>query len=455
MTQTASRPSHEDHFANYHPAYEYLKAKDAPLWLHQLRSRAFTRFLEAGFPVTRELSFPLREDWLYTNVAPIARTVFLTESESRPVSADALAPYLFGATDWIQLVFINGRFDAALSRLPAIAADVIIQPLTNAMFEHGANVQGHLARCVDMRHSGFTALNTAFIQDGLFVHVPDGKEIETPIHAVYVSTGGAAPIVSHPRTLIVLGARASATVIESFVGLDQGAYLTNAVAEIVVGESANLDHYRINRENQEAYHISTTEITQGRESSVSTFNLSTGGSLVRNDTNARLNGERSVTRMNGLYLATGKQHVDNHTFIEHRKPNCDSYEVYKGILEDSSQAVFNGKVYVHREAQETNAKQLNKNLLLSADASVHTKPQLEIHADQVKCTHGATVGQLDEEQIFYLRTRGLSRDAACHLLTYGFAGDLIRRLKLVTLREQLDTLFEETIQNLAMAQSQV
>ena len=455
MTQTASRTAPEDQYANYHAAYDYQKEKDAPLWLHQLRAQAFTAFLETGFPVTRELSFPVREDWLYTNVAPIARTAFLTGPALASVSAEALEPYLFNETDWIQLVFINGRFESALSRLPKFDSGIVVQPLANALFEHGASVQGHLGHCMGGGVSGFTALNTAFIEDGLFVHLPDGKQVETPIHAVYVSTGGPAPTVSHPRTLIVLGAGASATVIESFVGLNQSAYLTNAVAEIVVGESANLDHYRINRENKEAYHISTTEISQGRESSVSTFNMSTGGSLVRNDTNARLNGERSVTRMNGLYLATGHQHVDNHTLIEHRQPNCDSYEVYKGILEDSSQAVFNGKVYVHREAQETNAKQLNKNLLLSPDASVHTKPQLEIHADQVKCTHGATVGQLDEEQIFYLRTRGLSRDAACHLLTYGFAGDLIRRLKLVALREQLDTLFEETIQHLAMAQSQV
>ena len=455
MTQTASRTASEDQYANYHAAYDYLKEKDAPLWVHQLRAQGFTRFLETGFPLTRELSFPLREDWLYTNVAPIARTAFMTGPEFASVTAGALEPYLFGATNWIQLVFINGRFDASLSRLPIFAAGVTIQPLADAMFEHGVSVQGHLGHSVDKSVSGFTALNTAFLQDGLFVHLADGRQMETPIHAVYVSTGGPAPIVSHPRTLIILGAGSSATVIESFVGLNQGVYLTNTVAEIVVGESANLDHYRVNRESQEAYHISTTEINQGRESSVSTFNMSTGGALVRNDTNARLNGERSVTRMNGLYLATGHQHVDNHTVIEHRQPNCDSYEVYKGILEDSAQAVFNGKVYVHREAQETNAKQLNKNLLLSPHASVHTKPQLEIHADQVKCTHGATVGQLDEEQIFYLRTRGLSRDAACHLLTYGFAGDLIRRLKLVPLREQLDTLFEETIQNLAMAQSQV
>jgi Fe-S cluster assembly protein SufD len=336
-----------------------------------------------------------------------------------------------------------------------LPAGVIVEGLGRALAEHPARVQPHLARYADYRQNGFTALNTAFIRDGAFIHVPEGRMVETPIHILYVAASGETPSVAHPRTLIVLGNGSAVTVVESYIGLSEQTYFTNAVTEIAAGRDASVDHYRINRENRQAYHISTTHLYQQHNSHVSTFNLSMGGALTRNDTNAHLDGEHVTARLNGLYLATGQQHVDNHTAIHHARPNCDSYEVYKGILEGKSQAVFNGKVFVHQDAQETDAKQLNKNLMLSPDATVHTKPQLEIRADQVKCTHGATVGQLDEEQIFYLRTRGLSRDAACHLLTYGFAADLIRRLKVEALREHLDTLFETTIQQLAMAQSQV
>ncbi len=271
------------------------------------------------------------------------------------------------------------------------------------------------------------------------------------MHVHYVTAGHETPLATQPRTLIAAGDGASLKVVESYTGLTEQAYLTNAVTEIAVGRDGNVDHYRINREGAGAAHLSTTQLHLEGNGRISTFNMSMGGALTRNDTNARLDGEHAVVRMNGLFLVTGNQHVDNHTAIDHAVPNCDSYEVYKGILEGRSRGVFNGKVFVHQDAQETDAKQLNKNLMLSPEAMIHTKPQLEIYADQVKCTHGATVGQLDEDQIFYLRTRGLSHDSACNLLTYGFAADLIRRLGIDAVRSSLDTLFETTIRDLSMA----
>lgn len=454
MNQNTQRIAQEDRFAGYREDFERLRMQNASLPVHQIRIRAFNQFVELGFPVTREIDFPEREDWLFTNVAPIARTSFRLADSAAHIGADVVTPYTFGA-DWPLLVFFNGAFQPALSHLNGLTSGVRVLRLSEALAQDPGRILPFVGRQADISKSGFTAFNTSFLNDGAVVEVPAGKISETPIHVLYLSDGDETPVVSHPRTLIVLGDGASASVIESYAGGPPGNCFTNAVTEIFVGKDTSLDHYRINRENRQAFHVSTTEIYQEQDSHVSTFSMCMGGALTRNDTNVRLDGARATIRMNGLYLVTGRQHVDNHTWIEHRKPDCDSYEVYKGILEGGARSVFNGKVYVHREAQNTDAKQLNKNLLLSPDASANTKPQLEIHADQVKCTHGATVGQLDEEQIFYLRTRGLSRDAACHLLTYGFAGDLIRRIRLETLRTQLDGLFETTIRQLAMAQSTV
>lgn len=457
MTQAQAGISKQvDRYASYYTDYEALKTHPAPLWVHQLRKSAMSRFTENGFPITRELGFPEREDWIYTNVAPIANVAFTraSGSDAAGVTREDLAPFTFGQSSWSELVFINGNYAESLSAVRKLPKGVRVQSLAQAMEDEAEGLQQHLAKHADYEHTGFTALNTAFIHDGAYIYVPDGKTVEAPIHVIYVSTDRGAPTVSHPRTLIVAGAGSIATVVENYVSLTDHQYFTNAVTELITGNDAVIDHYRINRESRAAYHISMTKTYQKDNSHVSLFNMSMGGALTRNDTQAYLDGEYIVTRMNGLYLVTGKQHVDNHTSMDHAKPNCNSYEVYKGILDGQSHAVFNGKVFVRQDAQETDAKQLNKNLLLSSDATVNTKPQLEIYADQVKCTHGATVGQLDEEQIFYLITRGMSRSVACNLLTYGFAADLIRRLKVEAIRNQLDALLETTIKELAGAHRQ-
>ena len=441
-------------YTTFYDAFDRVRSQDAPLWLHRTRSDAMKRFRELGMPVARELAFPLKEDWIYTDLRGIADTSYQAEPVDAKLDEDSLAPYEFGHNDWHRLVFVNGAFTPALSRVHDLPRGVVVCSLAEALVEHPELLHPHLARYADYEGNGLTALNTALFENGLFVYVPRGVILETPVHAHYVTTGLETPSATQPRTLIAAGDGANLKVVESYSGLTDQAYLTNAVTEISAGRDGHVDHYRINREGPEAVHLSTNQLHLEASGRISTFNMSMGGALTRNDTNARLAGEQAVVRMNGLFLVAGSQHVDNHTAIDHAVPNCDSYEVYKGILEGRSRGVFNGKVFVHQDAQETDAKQLNKNLMLSPEAMIHTKPQLEIYADQVKCTHGATVGQLDEDQIFYLRTRGLSRDSACHLLTYGFAADLIRRLGIDAVRSSLDTLFETTIRDLSVARSQ-
>ena len=441
-------------YATFFDAFDRIRSQNAPLWLHRLRSDAMARFRELGMPVARELAFPLREDWIYTDLRGIADTSYHAEPVDARVDEAGLAPYEFGQEDWHRLVFVNGVYAPALSRVDSLPDGTVVCSLAEALVEHPELVQPHLARYADSERTGLTALNSALFEDGLFAFLPRSAFLETPVHVHYVTTGHDKPLATQPRTLIAAGEGANVKVVESYTGLTEQAYLTNAVTEIAVGRDGHVDHYRINREGAGAAHLSTTQLHLEGNGRISTFNMSMGAALTRNDTNARLDGEHAVVRMNGLYLATGNQHVDNHTAIAHAVPNCDSYEVYKGILEGRSRGVFNGKVFVHQDAQATDAKQLNKNLMLSPDAMIHTKPQLEIYADQVKCTHGATVGQLDEDQIFYLRTRGLPHHSACNLLTYGFAADLIRRLGIDAVRSSLDTLFETTIRELSMTRDQ-
>ncbi len=453
LEQTSVNQRSAGRYAAFYDAFDRNRSRNAPLWLHRIRSEAMKRFRELGMPVARELSFPLKEDWVYTDLRGIADAGYHAGSLETQLDEDALFPYEFGQEDWLRLVFVNGTYAPALSRVANMPAGVVVGSLADALAEHPERVHPHLARHADYERAGLTALNTALFEDGLFVSVPRGAILETPVHVHYVTTEFDTPLATEPRTLIVAGDGANLKVVESYSGLTDQAYLTNAVTEISVGRDGHVDHYRINREGAGAAHLSTTQLHLEGNARISTFNMSMGGALTRNDTNARLAGEHAVVRMNGLFLVAGNQHVDNHTTIDHAVPNCDSYEVYKGILDGRSRGVFNGKVFVHQDAQETDAKQLNKNLMLSPDAMVHTKPQLEIHADQVKCTHGATVGRLDEDQIFYLRTRGLSHDSACNLLTYGFAADLIRRLGIDAVRSSLDTLFETAVRDLSVARS--
>ncbi len=404
-------------------------------WLRPIRKAAIARFAEIGFPTLRD------EEWRFTNVAPIANTAF--ERATTPgerVDFTELAPYRFDEPDEHLFVIVNGRFDTKLSAKGALPFGITVCGLAEAMTTHRPLVEAQLTRIADHRDQAFAALNTALFEDGVFIHVPRNAILTAPIHVMFATVPGAQPAVAHPRLLVVAEENCQASIVETHAGLSESKYLTNAVAEFVLGENAIIDHYKIERECDAAFHIATRQMQLSRSSNMSTHTLSFGGGLVRNDVNAVFGGEGGNCMINGLYVQRGTQHIDNHLRVDHAMPHCNSWEYYKGILGDDSRAVFTGRIIVREGAQKTDAKQSNANLLLSNNAQIDTKPQLEILADDVRCTHGATIGQLDDDAIFYLRTRGVSADAARSLLVYAFAGESIGQVRIASLRDRLQDL---------------
>ena len=396
---------------------EFTAQVPAASWVQPLRDAAFQRFAELGFPTTRN------EEWRFTNVAPIARGRF---AAAPPVEldVDAVAPFATG----IRLVFVNGILMGRASGLPK---GVHAGPLNE-------NAQTHLGKYAAFDQNAFVALNTALLDSGAYVQVARGAVVEEPIHLIYL-TVGAEPVLhlphTQPRSLVVVGANAQCAVVETYLGTQH--YFTNAVTEIVAGDGAVVDHYKVQLEAPAAFHVATMQANLGRSANFSSHSIALGGALVRNDANATLS-EGAEANLNGLYVVTGNQHIDNHTEIDHAKPHGTSHELYKGILDGQSTAVFNGRIIVRKDAQKTDSKQTNKNLVLSDDAVINTKPELQIFADDVRCTHGATIGQLDEEATFYLRSRGIGRDQARSLLTYAFAQDILDRIKVAPLRDRLE-----------------
>jgi Fe-S cluster assembly protein SufD len=415
-------------------AFEAEAAGKGQSWLRPIRRAAIARFAELGFPTTRE------EDWRFTNVAPIAQTAFTLAGEGRDPARQDLEPFEFPGVTWPQLVFVNGRYAPGLSRLAPLPEGVTVSSLAHALTTSREIVEGHLAQYADYHNDAFTALNTAFMEDGAFVHIPRGTVLETPIHVLYVSTATPAPTLSHPRNLIVAGDNSQATVVEDYVSLGGEVYFSNGVTEVVAGGSAVLSHYLIERESVRAFNVSTLRVQQGRSSSVTSHSVLVGGALVRNNVHPVLAGEGGDCLINGLFMATGRQHMDNYMRVEHASPHCDSRQFYHGILDGASRGVFHGRIVVHKDAQKTDAKQTNRNLLLSEDAQIDTKPQLEIYADDVKCTHGATIGQINEEAVFYLRSRGIAKNAARALLLFAFADECLRRMKVEPVRRHLEGL---------------
>jgi Fe-S cluster assembly protein SufD len=317
--------------------------------------------------------------------------------------------------------------------------------LTRALAEHTAQVEAHLGRHASCDQEPFTALNTAFMQDGAFIYLPRNAIVEGPIHLLFFSTGREEPTVAHPRVLVVAEPGSQAQIIESYAGLAEALYFTNAVTEIAAGEGAVIDHYKIQRESRQAFHVSDLRVREARDVRFRSTCFTLGGRLVRNHAHTALHGEGIDSTLNGLYLTDGRQHVDNHTLIEHLQPRCASHEYYKGILGGGSTGVFRGQILVHQAAQKTDAYQANRNLLLSDEADIDTKPQLEIHADDVKCSHGSTVGQLDQDAIFYLRSRGIDAEEATRILTRAFAGEIVARVRIEAVREQLDRLVSDRL----------
>jgi Fe-S cluster assembly protein SufD len=404
---------------------------DEPAALQALRRSAIERFAALGFPTLQQ------EAWRLTNVAPIARGTFVRPMESIVPDPEQIAPHTFEAA--AQLVFVDGRFAPALSHRRGLPAEVAAGSLAEALERWPDEVTPSLGLAAGDRENGnpFVALNTAFLRDGAFVRVPRGVAVAGPIHLLFLSSGeDGRATVSFPRNLILAGETSQVTLVETYTGT--GVYFNCPVTELVAGPGAVVDHYKIQRESREAFHVATFQILADRDSAPSSHSISIGGSLVRHDVNAVLDGEGVDCILNGLYLAEGAQHVDTHMRVEHAKPHCASHELYKGVLDGKARAVFDGLIYVHKGAQKTDAKQSNRNLLLSRDAIANSNPQLEIFADDVKCTHGSTVGQLDDDAVFYLRSRGIGEEAARSLLTYAFASDVVERIKVEPVRHDLE-----------------
>ena len=403
----------------------------APAWLREIRTRAMAWFRESGFPTTRQ------EDWRFTPIAPIVSTAFVP-AERLHVQPGQLAEHTFGADAIAELVFVNGMYDPQLSRCPDASSGVTVSTLADLLERDGAALKGQLAGLAAPTASAFTALNTSLFSDGAYVEIARDAVVPRPIHVLFFSTVSGAPQVSHPRLLFVAGEHSECRLIETYAGLAPQVYLTNAVSEYVIGDRAIVDHYKVQRESPAAYHMAALQVRTGRESIFVSHALTLGGAIARNDIGAVLGGEGGDTTLNGLYVGDGQQLLDTHTTIDHALPHNGSHELYKGILGGRSRAIFNGKIIVRPDAQKTDAKQTNKALLLSDHAEINTKPQLEIFADDVKCTHGATVGQLDEEMVFYLRARGLGLHEARALLIQGFAGHITNRIRFEPLRARLD-----------------
>jgi Fe-S cluster assembly protein SufD len=410
----------------------FVTEREESAAVQAMRRTAFDRFVQLGFPTTKN------EDWHYTSVAPIAEHEYaLLLPRSGDVDRRELAAFDFGATAWHTLVFVNGRIAPELSDRRALPRGVTVLDLASA-WTGAPELVARIGTLTNFDSASFTALNTSFMYDGAVVHVEKDVAVDLPIHLLYITDATAAKGMMHPRNLLVVDRHASATVVESYVSTGDAAYFTNAVTEVALGEGATLRHYKIQREGARAFHVGTIEAHQAKDSHFLSFSLTVGAALSRTNVYTTLDGPGCGATLNGLTMLDGDQHGDSQTQIIHAQPNCFSRELYKGILDDRSHGVFNGKVYVHEIAQKTDGKQTNKTLLLSDTAHVDTKPQLEIYADDVKCTHGATIGQIDQQALFYLKSRGIDHEFARRLLTYAFAADVLETIEVDDIRQGLE-----------------
>lgn len=419
---------------NFLTAFEhrFANGQDAS-WLSKLRRSAIERFSELGFPTTRH------EDWKYTNVGPIALLDFRAAKQNGvEIATEDLLSLSFADGAQNRLVFIDGVYSAKHSSTTNLPPGMRVQSLAELLSQNDDLIAPWLGRYAEFHERSFVALNTAFMEDGAVVFVPTGCRLEEPVHIMFVSTGAAQPVILHPRNLIVCGERSEVKIVESYVGLGKGVYFANPVTEIAAASESIIDHYRLQREGDAAFHVGTISARLERATNLTSHHVTLGGALVRNDVHVILGGEGSECSLNGLYLTAGDQHIDNHTEIDHAQPRASSRELYKGILRGRARGVFNGKIVVRKGAQKTDARQTNKNLLLSKDAVVNSKPQLEIYADDVKCSHGSTIGQLDRDALFYLRARGIGADDARSLLSYGFAAEILSRMRIDQLRVRLE-----------------
>jgi Fe-S cluster assembly protein SufD len=421
-----------------------------PSWAQELRKSAISRFGDLGFPIARRGN----EEWKYTDVRPVAAVPFRSPAAASIPGLDSQALNSFigdlgGDSGWSRLVFVDGIYNAGLSGLsPTLPAGVTVADLAEAMSPKSELLERHLARYADYESHAFTALNTAFLRHGALVHIPDKTLLEEPIHILFLSTGHEPDMASHPRVLVVAGKDSKAAIVESYGGLSDSRYLTNAVTEVVVGAGAKVEHYRVQRHSEEAFHVGTNDVALGRDSSFSSFTTDIGGGLVRNNLNVLMGDEGCSCVLNGVYLVTRDQHVDNQVIIDHASPYTTSRELYKGVLDGRSRSVSHGSIMVRKGAQKTDARQEDKNLLLSDRAEADTKPAFWIYADDVKCGHGASCGRLDENALFYLRSRGIDEEEARSILTHGFVNEVVDSIGNEPVRNHIDGLVSDKLRHL-------
>ncbi len=442
MVQVTAYPAMKE-TEQYLEAFERFEAQaKEPGWIFPLRKAGIARFAERGFPNLQQ------EDWRFTNVAPIAKLPFRPVFQASPdsLTRERLAAFTFGSLAASRLVFVNGHYAPGLSSPGQQPEGVVVGSLGAALAANSELVQANLAHNDQGDANPFAALNAAFFQDGGFVYVPAGRRLEAPVHLLFISAAEEPGTASHPRNLIIAEGGSQMTVLESYASTTPAPAFTNAVTELVVGDGAVVEHAKFQDESRTAFHLAAIRAHLGRRCNLTSHSVATGALLSRNNIRTTLAGEGVECVLNGLYLTRGDQLADHHMVVEHAQPHGSSHEYYNGILDGRSKGVFHGRILVRPAAQKTDAKQTNKNLLLSDDATVDTKPQLEIYADDVKCTHGATVGQLNEESVFYLRARGIGADTARRMLIHAFAGEIIERIRHAPARDELDKLIWERLE---------
>ncbi|MBI4398323.1 MAG: Fe-S cluster assembly protein SufD [Candidatus Omnitrophica bacterium] len=428
---------------NFSKMFQTLLAqKNEPGWLTALRREAMESFELIGLPTQEE------EDWRYTNVQPIFSQEYQPESARTqdPIDMNRLE---LGNYQWHRLVFVNGNFSKELSSLENMPKGVVIQSLAQALQEGAPALEAQIKKSTPAQMNAFGALNLALFQDGAFIHIPEKTKVEIPLHVLFVShrCGSAhEPVMANVKNIILAGAGSAATIVTSFLSLEDFLYFNNVSTDVFLAPGASVDFYDDQKESIQAFHMASAKVHLEKDARFHSTSVALGASISRNDLHLDLDAEGAVCDLKGIYFATGYQHVDNHLFIDHKKPRGTSKQLYKGILDGHASGAFSGKILIREGAQQTDAEQVNKNLLLSDFAKADTKPQLEIFADDVKATHGAAIGQLNEEEIFYLRSRGMREDNACSLLTFGFASDLVEKITLAPIRWELDRVFWTRLQ---------
>jgi Fe-S cluster assembly protein SufD len=418
-------------------AFARADAGGSPPWLRTIRDAARAQAVQVGFPTTRQ------EEWKFTNMAPVLQLPLHPAAKAgAKITRQDIARFTFGL-DCYRLVFVDGHFCADLCSLPANGNDLQLGNLPAQLKINSPELEKHLTRHAHSDENFFTALNTAFFQDGAFVSIAAGKTADKPVHLLFIGASEQPGATALPRSLIVAHRGAQVKVIESHVSLADAARVTSAVTELVLGPEAHVEHCKVQQESERAFHIATVQAVQAKDSRWTSHSIATGARVARNQVQTLFDAEGAGAVLNGLYLGHAEQLIDHHTVVDHAKPRCESHEFYHGILADRAHGVFNGKIFVRQDAQKTNAKQTNRNLLLSDSAVIDTKPQLEIFADDVKCTHGAAIGQLSDESIFYLRSRGIGAENARRMLIQAFASDVVERIGIEPVRAELEQMLVE------------